>query len=127
LGLRSASYAPTSRKASPDKSYPSGFAFGFDPTGRCHKREFLLKFAKDRNRWLELLLEAKKRFGLIILNYTVTSNHIHLLVFDGAGKDVIPRAMQLIAGRTGQEYNRRKSRKVGCFKLKNSHSLKMPI
>jgi hypothetical protein len=21
---------------------PSGFAFGFDPTGRCHKKEFLL-------------------------------------------------------------------------------------
>jgi putative transposase len=51
---------------------------------------------------------------LIILNYTVTSNHIHLLVFDDAGQDVIPRSMQLIAGRTGQEYNRRKARN-GAF------------
>ncbi|VAW64082.1 hypothetical protein MNBD_GAMMA10-774, partial [hydrothermal vent metagenome] len=25
---------------------------------------------------------AKKRFGLSILNYTITSNHIHLLVED---------------------------------------------
>ena len=83
-------------------------------THRCHKREFLLKFRKDRKHWLDLLFEAKKRFGLIILNYTVTSNHIHLLVFDGAGKDVIPRAMQLIAGRTGQDYNRRK-RRNGAF------------
>jgi len=79
-------------------------------THRCHKREFLLKFSKDRKRWLNLLFEARKRFGLVVLNYTVTSNHIHLLVFDDAGKDVIPRSMQLIAGRTGQEYNRRKSR-----------------
>ena len=30
------------------------------------------------------------------------------------GKDAIPRAMQLIAGRTGQEYNQRKDRK-GAF------------
>ncbi len=83
-------------------------------THRCHKKEFLLRFKKDRKRWLELLFEAKKRFGLIILNYAVTSNHIHLLVFDSVGKDVIPRSMQLIAGRTGQEYNRRKCRN-GAF------------
>ncbi len=29
-------------------------------THRCHKREFLLKFSKDRNRWIELLFEAKR-------------------------------------------------------------------
>ena len=45
-------------------------------THRCHKKEFLLKFARDRKRWLQWLFEAKKRFGLDILNYTVTSNHI---------------------------------------------------
>ncbi len=43
-----------------------------------------------------------------------TSNHIHLVVFDGGGRDVIPKSMQLIAGRTGQEYNQRKMRK-GAF------------
>jgi len=83
-------------------------------THRCHKREFLLKFSKDRKRWLELLFEARKRFSLSVLNYTVTSNHIHLLVLDNTGKDVIPRSMQLIAGRLGQEYNRRK-RRNGAF------------
>jgi len=61
-----------------------------------------------------LLFEAKKRFGLIILNYTVTSNHVHLLVVDDSGKDVISRSKQLIAGRTGQDYNRRKHRN-GAF------------
>ena len=83
-------------------------------THRCHKREFLLRFAKDRQRWLHWLFEAKKRYRLVILNYTATSNHIHLLVFDGGGRDVIPKSMQLIAGRTGQEYNQRKMRK-GAF------------
>ena len=38
-------------------------------THRCHKREFLLKFAKDRRRWLQWLFEAKKRYGVAILNY----------------------------------------------------------
>lgn len=80
-------------------------------THRCHKREFLLKFARDRRRWLQWLFEAKKRYGLVILNYTATSNHIHLLVVDAGDRDVIPRSIQLIAGRSGQEYNQRKKRK----------------
>jgi putative transposase len=80
-------------------------------THRCHKKEFLLKFGKDRRRWLQWLFEAKKRFGLSVLNYTVTSNHIHLLVRDNGDRDVIPNSIQLIAGRTGQEFNQRKNRK----------------
>ncbi len=83
-------------------------------THRCHKREFLLKFAKDRRRWLHWLLEAKRRYGLVILNYMVTSNHIHLLVVDDGDRDVIPRSIQLVAGRTAWEYNHRKRRK-GAF------------
>jgi REP element-mobilizing transposase RayT len=50
------------------------------------------------------MFEAKKRFGLCVLNYVVASNHIHLLVQD-TGEGIIARSMQLIAGRTGQEYN----------------------
>ncbi len=83
-------------------------------THRCHKREFLLKFAKDRRRWLQWLFEAKKRYGLPILNYAVTSNHIHLLLVGDDDRDVIPNSIKLIAGRTGQEYNQRKNRK-GAF------------
>lgn len=77
----------------------------------CHKREFLLKFSKDRQRYLRWLYQARKRYGLKILNYMITSNHIHLLVSDGGDKDVIPTSIQLIAGRSGQEYNQRKKRK----------------
>ena len=74
----------------------------------------MLKFAKDRRRWLQWLLEAKKRYGLPILNYNVTSNHIHLLVVGDDDRNVIPNSIKLIAGRTGQEYNQRKKRK-GAF------------
>ena len=83
-------------------------------THRCHKKEFLLKFSRDRQRWMQWLFEAKKRYGLIILNYIVTSNHIHLLVRDNDNEDTIAKSIQLIAGRTGQEYNRRK-RRMGTF------------
>lgn len=79
-------------------------------THRCHKQEFLLKFSRDRDRWCYWLFQAKKRYGLCVLSYIVTSNHIHLLVMD-TGESVISRSMQLIAGRTAQEYNQRKKRK----------------
>ena len=51
-------------------------------THRCHQRESLLKFAKDKRRWIQWLFEAKRRYGFKILNYMLTSNHIHLLVVD---------------------------------------------
>jgi REP element-mobilizing transposase RayT len=69
-----------------------------------------LKFDKDKRRWIHWLFEAKKRFGLTILDFTVTSKHIHLLVYNGK-VNVIPKSIQLIAGRTGREYNQRRNRK----------------
>jgi len=83
-------------------------------THRCHKREFLLKFSRDRRRWLYWLYRARKRYRLTILNYAVTSNHIHLIVSDDGDREVIPKSVKLAAGRTGQEYNKRKMRK-GAF------------
>ena len=41
----------------------------------------------------------------------VTSNHVHLLVIDDGHRDTIPKSIQLIAGRTAQEYNQRRDRK----------------
>ncbi len=82
-------------------------------THRCHKRDFLLKFKRNRKRWIHWLFEAKKRFGLCVLNYCVTSNHIHLLVFDQGKKEII-KSMQLIEGRVAQEYNIYKKRE-GSF------------
>ena len=43
----------------------------------------------------------------------VTSDHTHLPVYDHGGPDVIPKSIQLSAGRIGQEYNVRKKKK--CF------------
>ena len=74
-------------------------------THRCHKREFLLKFSRDQRRYLQWLYQARKRFSLSLVNFIVTSNHVHLLVADGGDRDVIPHSMQLVASRTGQEFN----------------------
>ncbi len=49
-------------------------------THGCHKKEFLLRFLRDRQRWIYWLFEAKKRFKLVVLNYMVKSNHIHLFL-----------------------------------------------
>jgi putative transposase len=94
-----------------NRYFVSGYVWHI--THRCHKQEFLLKFARDRRTWIRWLFEARKRFGLCVLNYTVTCNHIHLLVKD-TGRGEIPKSMQLIAGRTAQQYNQRKERK-GAF------------
>jgi putative transposase len=78
-------------------------------TERCIDKSFLLKFARDRRRWLHWLFMARRRYGLCVLNYIVTSNHIHLLVVArGAGE--IAASMNLVAGRVAQEFNRRKHR-----------------
>lgn len=82
-------------------------------THRCHRKSFLLKFLRDRRRWRHWLFEAKRRYGLTILNYIATSNHVHMLVVD-QGNDEIARSMQLVAGRTAQEFNKRKKRN-GAF------------
>jgi putative transposase len=79
-------------------------------THRCHERSFLLRFPRDRRRYRHWLFEAKRRFGLCVLDFTVTSNHVHLLVKDTA-EGVIAQSMQLAAGRTAQEYNERRGRR----------------
>lgn len=80
-------------------------------THRCHNRDHLLKFEQERKSWLYWLSMARRRHDLCILDYTVTRNHIHLLVFDTGEEDTIPLSMQLIAGSTAQDYNRRKTRR----------------
>ena len=79
-------------------------------THRCHRQQFLLKFVRDRRRWRQWLFEARTRYGLCVLDFIVTSNHIHLLVQD-RGHGEIAKSLQLIAGRTAQDYNRRKQRR----------------
>jgi len=85
-------------------------------THRCHKREFLFRFARDKRAWLHWILTAKKTYGLCILNYMITSNHVHLLILDRGDSDsqTIARSLHLAEARVAQEYNKRKDRS-GAF------------
>ncbi len=70
---------------------------------------------------MQWLYKAEKKYGLIILNYMVTSNHVHLSVYDHAGDDAVPESIQLSAGKTGQEHNHRKKR-AGAFRQDRYHA-----
>lgn len=49
-------------------------------THRCHKKEFLLKFSRDRRRWTEWLFQAKKRHHFKIrVNAIIVSLYLLML------------------------------------------------
>ncbi len=82
-------------------------------THRCHQRDFLLKFEIDRNKYLEILFRTKQRYKVDFLDYMITSNHVHLLVWSRKGQE-IARALQYVQGQFAQYYNHRKKRQ-GAF------------
>jgi putative transposase len=82
-------------------------------THRCHNKAFLLRSAHDRNFWMAKLKEAVNKFGLCVLNYMTTMNHVHLIVFDrdtSRKTMTVARSMHLAAGQTAEQYNYRKAR-----------------
>ena len=52
----------------------------FHLTHRCHNRTFLLKFARDRDAYRAKLREHLHQFHMVLLDYCLTSNHVHVLV-----------------------------------------------
>ena len=82
-------------------------------THRCHERTFLLKFAKHRDRYVDQLRETNKRFKIDMLDYIVTSNHVHILLW-ARKAERISEAIQFLQGTFGQAYNREKQRE-GAF------------
>lgn len=46
-------------------------------THRCHKKELLLQLARDRRAWMGWLVEAKKRYGLSVLNDTFFGSRLN--------------------------------------------------
>jgi len=78
-------------------------------THRCHNREFLLKFSRDRDAYREKLREHSRKYEVCLLDYCVTCNHAHLLV-DAEDRLEVSRFMQEVASEFAREYNRRKRR-----------------
>jgi REP-associated tyrosine transposase len=89
-------------------------------THRCHDREFLLRFAVHRNAYRKKLWEAMREFKLSLLDYSITSNHAHLLAF-AEEQSQISGFIKKADGEFGQEYNRLKQRS-GAFWEGRFHS-----
>lgn len=51
---------------------------------------------------MKWLFEARKRYGLTVLNFMVTSNHVHLLVVEDENEHGIPESIRLMAGCTAK-------------------------
>ena len=89
-------------------------------THRCHNKAFLLKFARDRNAYRQKLREGLAEFSLSLLDYTITANHVHLLI-EAQSKTELSDFMRRVAGEFARSYNRRKER-VNAFWGDNFHA-----
>ena len=79
-------------------------------THRCHNRAFLLKFARDREAYRAKMREYLAEFDISLLDYCVTSNHVHLLI-DAEDRLEVSGFMRKVAGEFARAYNRRKARR----------------
>ena len=91
----------------------------FHLTHRCHNRAFLLKFARDRDTYRSLLREHLHQYDVGLLDFCVTSNHVHLLV-DTVDRREVSGLMQEVASEFARAYNRRKHR-MNAFWGDNYH------
>ena len=82
-------------------------------TQRCYNREFRLKFAVDRDLYRLRLFEMVRNYDVTVLDYVITCNHIHLLLWT-ATPEMLSEGMRFLQGTFAQDYNRRKNRS-GAF------------
>jgi putative transposase len=87
----------------------SGHGGIFHVTHRCQNRDFLLKFARDREGYRAKLRQYLAEFEVALLDYCITSNHVHLLL-DAEDRMQISGLMRSVAGEFARAYNRRKER-----------------
>jgi len=81
----------------------------FHLTHRCHNRSFLLRFARDRDAYRATVREHLQQFDVSLLDYCLTSNHVHLLV-DASKRSEVSGFMREVASEFARAYNRRKGR-----------------
>lgn len=92
-------------------------------THRCWNQEFLFRYAKYRNYYIRNLFHTVRKYRLDVLDYIVTSNHVHLLVAARKG-DEISKSLQYLHGRMGQWHNMQKSNS-GSFWADRFHATRI--
>ena len=78
-------------------------------TQRCHNREFLLRFVRDRDAYREWFREGVARHGVPVYGFCLTSNHVHV-VLHATDVEAVSALMHLASGSTAKQYNLRKGR-----------------
>ena len=90
-------------------------------THRCQGRRFLLGTNIDRSQYAKRLWQASRRFRTVrFLNYVITSNHIHFLVWSPHMGN-LSEMMKWLQGTFAGDFNRRK-RREGAFWRGRFHS-----
>jgi putative transposase len=89
-------------------------------THRCHNREFLFRYKKYRQFYIRHLFEMQKRYKIDVLDYIITSNHVHLLLTAKNGAR-ISDGLRYLHGRVAQFYNLQTG-KDGAFWSDRFHS-----
>lgn len=85
-------------------------------THRCQERRFLLGTDIDRKQYVRRLREASQRFPAVrVLDYVVTSNHVHLLVWVPRLPD-LSAMMAWLAGTFAGDRNRRTGREGALWR-----------
>ena len=85
-------------------------------TQRCHKREYLLGYDLDRRVYRKRLFQATRGFPAIrVLDYVITSNHVHLLVYAPRMRD-LSVFMKWLQGTAAGDINRRQKREGAFWK-----------
>src|SRR4051794_31010415 len=92
----------------------------FHITHRCHNRAFLLKLACDRDAYRAMLREQLEQFDVWLLDYCLTSNHVHLLI-EAEDRLEVSGLMRNAAGEFARACNRRKKR-LNAFWGDNFHA-----
>lgn len=92
-------------------------------THRCHNREFLFRYVKYRNFYTRTLFKAVQRYRMDVLDYIVTSNHVHLLVRAKDGTE-ISNGLRYLHGQMGQWHNKQKE-SSGSFWADRFHSTRI--
>ena len=98
----------------------SGHGGIFHGTHRCHNREFLLKFALDRDGYRAKLRDHWPELEVALLDDCITSNHVHLLL-DAEERMEISGLMRTVAGEFARAYHRRQER-MNAFWGDNFHA-----
>ena len=98
-------------------------------THRCHNRKFLLRCRTDRIEYWHRLRKNVRKHRISLFDFSITSNHVHLLGTCQRTGD-ISRFMQQLEGEFADFYNKRKTRtgsywgeRFHCTMIENNEHL----